>query len=73
LVRGDRVRLRNRTGRISEVFATLVYVRWHAGNKQIEAHTRATLLAFRNRSPQSEMTFEGARHRGSQSRRSARP
>jgi hypothetical protein len=41
LVRGDRVRLGPRTGRISVVFPTLV-----AGNKQNEAYTPATLLRF---------------------------
>jgi hypothetical protein len=45
LVRGDRVRLGHRTGRISEVFPTLVYVQWDAG-KQNEAYTLATLLRF---------------------------
>jgi hypothetical protein len=46
LVRGERVRLGSRTGRISEVFPTLVYVQWDAGNKQNEAYTPATLLRF---------------------------
>jgi hypothetical protein len=46
LVRGDRVRFGPRTGRISEVFPTLVYVKWDAGNKQNEAYTPATLLRF---------------------------
>jgi hypothetical protein len=60
LVRGDRVRLGHRTGRISEVFPTLVYVQWDAG-KQNEAYMLATLLRFELDSPQSEMTFEGHR------------
>ena len=46
LVRGDRVRLGDQTGRISEVFATLVNVQWNAGKKPTEAFSRATLLRF---------------------------
>jgi hypothetical protein len=46
LKRGDRVWFDQRAGRICEAWPTLVYVKWDAGSKQNEAHTRVTIMRF---------------------------